>query len=153
MNQPDRLEIQERYEGLFKFLNEVFKKDQSDPHHSGALTCYEMLIERQNEFVGTPLENAFWNAVSLEKFHMAQSEADKGNTDNALQHLEIAYEASLKGGSREWEAYVRGTLCYFKNDIEGLEREIPNVGANENTLQRLLNGLRTRGSINYGKDY
>jgi hypothetical protein len=153
MKRADEQEIPDQYEELSKFLDLVFQKDQSDPQRSNAPICYEMLINRQNEFIGTPLEKAFWNAVSLEAFHMAQSEAMEGHIENTLRNLEIACEASHKGIRKEWEAYVKGTYCYFKDDIEGLKREIPNAGGNKDTLQRLLNGYMARGGINYKEDY
>jgi len=112
-----------------------------------------MLMERRHEFVGTALEKAFWNSVSLEAFHMTQNEAMRDNSGETLIMLEKAYEASQKGLSREWESYVKGTLCYFKNDIEGLKREIPNSGDNQITLRRLLNGLLERGAADYKRDY
>ena len=153
MNKPGQQEIPEQYEHLVRFLDQVFQKDQSDPQRTNAPACFAMLMERRDEFIGTPLEDAFWNAVSLEAFHTAQNAALIGDNKEAVKNLETAYTASHKGISREWEAYVKSTLCYFKNDTEGLKKEIPNAGESNKILQRLLNGFMARGGINYKEDY
>jgi hypothetical protein len=154
MDMPDVKEIAAQYGDLANFLEEVFVKDQDDPSHlNNASACYEMLMNRQADFIGTPLEADFWNAVSFEAFHMAQSEALKNNIENTLGKLNIAYDASKRGFSRSWEAYVKGTKYYFENDAEGLKEQIPHAVENSNVLKSLLHGLQSRKTINYSEDY
>jgi len=112
-----------------------------------------MLLAREKEFIGTHIEKFFWNSVSLESFHIAQTMALNGNLTDVKIFLLQALEAAKKAFSSEWLVYVKGTKYYFDGDIEGLRQEIPNSGDNRIVLERLLKGLISRGSIDYKKDY
>lgn len=136
-----------------QFLESIFRKDQRDQRRNNARACYEELIDKQKEFVGTVLEDEYWNEVSLEAFHMTQDEAMQGKTDRAIKNATIALEAARKGISKEWEAYVLGTLFYLQGDVAKLESLLVKDCDNKPVLKRLLAGCKKRGQINYREDY
>lgn len=149
------VEYSDEFNSLSQFLDEVFQMDQSDPQRSKAPECLKMLLAREKKFFGTPLEKFFWNSVSLESFHIAQSMAVNGDLTDVKSYLTQALESAKKAFSSEWLAYVKGTKCYFDGDIHGLQKEISNSDSEDyrKVLERLLNGYKNRGSIDYNKDY
>ena len=139
---------------LAKFLKDIFKMDQSDPGRSHAPECLQLLLDKKNDFLGTPLEKFFWNSVSLEAFHIAQNEALNKSSDGVKKYLSQSIHAAQKGISDEWFSYVNGTKCYFEGDMNGLRKEISKTkGANMKILTNLLSGYSKRGHVNYSEDY
>jgi len=149
----DEVEISDEHSELAQFLDKIFKMDQSDPNRIHATECLKMLLEGQQEFVGTPLEKSFWNSVSLESFHIAQQKAFEGNLKEMKSFLNQSLEAAKKGISDEWLSYVNGTKCYFDGDMEGLQKETSKGGMGKNVLKRLYKGYEKRRSVNYEEDY
>lgn len=137
---------------LREFLDEILELDQSDSEHSNAETCYNMLLSRQDEFIGSSVEAKYWNAVSFELFHIAQSAA-YNNIDQSRKFFSQSLDAAKKGISYEWLMYVQGTLYYLENNQAGLNQVIDEAGQNKDVLQRLLDGLSKRGEPNYKEDY
>lgn len=138
---------------LRRFLQEVFESDQSDPERKDAPECYAKLKSRERDFIGSPVEDEYWDAVSFEIFHIGQSKALAGDPQGAKSILLEAREAAEKGMSDEWLAYIEGTLEYLDNDKEALKQTMHRVKDNKPVLQRLLTGLEKRGSPNYRMDY
>lgn len=135
------------------FLEEIFTLDQSTPHRSNAEECYQRLLSKQDEFVGSAVEDEYWNAVSLELFHMAQIEAHNENVEQSRNYFSRALEAAKKGFSDEWLAYIEGTMYYLDNNQVGLEHVMNQADDNIHVLQRFLDGLKKRGAPNYKEDY
>ncbi len=127
--------------------------DQSTPHRTNAAECYQRLLSKQDEFIGTRVEDTYWNAVSLELFHMGQIEAQNENNEQAREHFSKALAAAKKGFSEDWLAYIEGTLHYLDNNQAGLEQVMNRVDLNFDVLQRFLAGLQKRGAPNYKQDY
>jgi tetratricopeptide (TPR) repeat protein len=138
---------------LRNFLEEIFKLDQSTPQRSNAEKCYERLLSKQDEFVESAVEDEYWNAVSLELFHMAQIEAHDENVGQARDYFQKALEAAKRGFSDEWLAYIAGTIHYLDNNQARLEQVMNRADGNIHVLQRLLEGLKKRGAPNYKEDY
>jgi len=147
------VELSDEFVPLSKFLDDIFQMDQSDPYHTQAPKCLELLLQKQYEFEGTPLEKFFWNSVSLESFHIAQQKAFEGNLKQVKSFLNQSMEAAKKGVSDEWLSYVKGTKCYFDSDMEGLQKEISKEGMGKDVLKRLYEGYVKRESIDYDEDY
>jgi len=154
-DQPNEneIELSDEHIELAQFLDDIFKLDQIDPNRIHATECLKMLLEREQDFIGTPLEKSFWNAVSLESFHIAQQKAFKGNLKDVKHFLNQSLEAAQKGVSDEWLSYIRGTKCYFDGDMDGLQKEISKGGMGKDILRRLYIGFKKRRSVNYSEDY
>lgn len=146
-------EIMRRENELRGFLEEIFKLDQSTPHRSNAEECYQRLLSKQDEFMGSAVEDAYWNAVSFELFHMAQIEAHNENVEQARNYFSKALDAAKKGFSDEWLAYIEGTIYYLDNNQAGLEQTMNRAKGNTHVLQRFLEGLKKRNTPNYKEDY
>lgn len=138
---------------LRNFLEKIFELDQSTPHRSNAEECYQKLLSKQDEFVGSVIEDEYWNAVSLELFHMGQIEAHNENIEQARNYFEKSLVAAKKGFSDAWLAYIEGTIHYLDNDQAGLEQVMNRADDNVHVLQRFLEGLKKRGVPNYKEDY
>lgn len=149
-NNPESFNKEKELRG---FLEEIFKLDQSTPQRSNAEECYQRLLSKQDEFVGSTVEDGYWNAVSLELFHMAQIEAHNENIEQDKNYFSKALDAAKKGFSAEWLAYIEGTIYYLKNNQTGLEQVINRADDNAHVLQRFLDGLKKRGAPNYKEDY
>lgn len=146
-------ELTSKENELRNFLEVIFKLDQSTPDRSNAEECYQRLFSKQNEFVGSAVEVEYWNAVSLELFHMAQLQAHNENSEQARNYFSKALEAAKKGFSDEWLAYIEGTIYYLDNNQAGLKQVLNRANQNIHVLQRFLVGLKKRGAPNYKEDY
>jgi hypothetical protein len=146
-------ELPDKEDELRDFLEEVFKLDQSTSDRGNAKECYRRLQSKESEFVGSVIEDAYWNAVSLELFHMAQIAAYDENDDQARDHFLKALDAAKKGSGDEWIAYIEGTIYYLDNNQAGLEQIMNRADGNVHVLQRFLAGLKRRGTPNYKTDY
>lgn len=146
-------ELPDKEDYLRDFLEEVFKLDQSTSDRGNAKECYRRLQSKENEFVGSVIEDEYWDAVSLELFHMAQITACDENVDQARDQFLKALEAAKKGSGDEWVAYIEGTIYYLDNNQAGLEQVMSRADGNVHVLQRFLTGLKKRGAPNYKADY
>ena len=138
---------------LAGFLKKVRNLDQSDLQRSKAKEALALLRSRKNDFIGTDYEKDYWNGISFELFHIAQGDALLENNQSAISKLEDSLKAAEKGPYRDWKFYVKGTLLYFKNDLNGLRQCIEKIDLNKEVLERLEKGLKERGTIDYLKDY
>ncbi len=152
-DQNDRPESPSKENELRNFLENIYELDQSTPHRDKAEKCYQKLLSRQDEFVGSAIEDEYWNAVSLELFHIGQLEAQNENIEQAKKYFAKSLEAAKKGFSDEWLAYTEGTIHYFDNNQTRLEQTINRANDNKAVLQRFLEGLKKRGEPNYKEDY
>lgn len=138
---------------LREYLRKIDELDQSTLERSHAKECYDRLVAREEEFIGSEVEDEYWGAVSFELFHMAQEKALSENTDQAKMYFSKALEAARKGFDDDWLYYIQGTIHYLDNNLDALENVIDNVHLNAHVLQRLLEGLKQRGAPNYKEDY
>lgn len=152
LERPSANESQE--EELQNFLKEIFELDQSDTARSKAKECLERLESREADFVGSSLEDAYWNEVSLESLHIGQTEAImNGDMEKSRKYFLKAKAAAEKGISDAWLAYIDGTLRYLDNDKVGLIETMDRAAENRSVLQKFLDGLNERGAPDYKVDY
>ncbi|MBI3618698.1 hypothetical protein HY213_01540 [Candidatus Peregrinibacteria bacterium] len=139
------------------FLDEIFQLDQADPERGTAFECYRRLQQRRADFIESALEDAYWNAISLEAFHIAQIEASEGNTAEALRYGDIALRAARKTArlyaQSDWIPYLEATRAYFLVDLHRLQELIAQCGKNRGVVKNLLTGLQERGTPEYRIDY
>jgi hypothetical protein len=149
-------------------LKEVFLADQSDIGRSKAPECYKTLLALRSKFAGTKLEPDYFNALSLECFHMGQHKAfaDR-DVPKALEQLKYSLnyaqecrhawvgrnEKYMEQGADEWSDYVQATITYLEGDVSRLEALQNKCGANQKTAARLFGGLKKFGTPDYSRDY
>ncbi|MBI2636508.1 hypothetical protein HYW84_04260 [Candidatus Peregrinibacteria bacterium] len=143
---------------LSDFLQEIFRQDQSDPARTKAYDCHEKLLARQGDFLGSELEDAYWDSLSREALHIAQIEAAmKHDHESALKYVRLAldYAGRVQSGfyTFDWINYLKGTEAYLLSDAERLQAIAEGCDANRNVLQNLLRGLRQSGAPDYARDY
>lgn len=142
---------------LIDFLEQIFRLDQKTPSRTNASECYKKLKSRERDFIGTEIEKEYWNKLSLELFHLGQTEAIKNQNTQAKEYFLEAQEAAKKGIDDAWLAYIEGTLFYLENNITGIKQTINRIAdkfpANIRILQSFIKGLKERGYPNYEKDY
>lgn len=141
-----------------EFLEHVFNLDQSTPGRDQAEKNIQLLLHPE---VATKLQEndelyfELNNLLSLSHFHVGQKNLLGGR--DAHEDLKKALETAEKiqeDGYEQWQYYIRATLAYLENDLpklESLEQQI--TDANKGVVQRLIQGLRTRGEIDYRADY
>lgn len=147
-----------------EFLDKVLELDQADPLRSAAHGNAALLEQEQvkAKFVGSELEEKYYNLLSFSRFHAGQIEAAKGSNDSALEHFRGALAASEKvkwEGFDTWGMYVRGTIAYLSSKTDVLRLIVKNFNVpeeevrNREILQNFLQGLEERGSPDYFADY
>jgi len=140
-----------------KFLEGVFALDQSDPERTHAYECHQKLIERERDVLGTAQEDIYWDALSREALHASQLEAGRGDHGAALEWVRkaIGYASRVQSEfyTFDWVDYLHGTEAYLSGDTERLQMLVRKCNANQAVVERLLNGLKTRGSPDYAHDY
>lgn len=100
-----------------------------------------------------PYERSESEQQSLDLFHEGQTLAAGGELEKALAKIEESLELASHNNDPEWVAYLEGTVAYLNGDLEKLKTFIDKAGANTVILQRLANGLETRGTVDYKEDY
>ena len=148
-------EIKLKPEDLRAFLEKVDSVDQSTLNRIHAESCYRELKARESSFIGSELEEDYYNALSLELMHIAQNNLLdlEGKEKESIALIEEAITAAKKGFSPEWTSYLEGTVFYLKNDPENVKKSISLAEENAPVLQKLYNGLISRGHPDYRLDY
>ncbi len=149
-NKESRLKPEE----LKAFLSKVYVLDQSTPDRIDAKECYEKLKAKESSFVGSEYEEDYYHSLSFELFHVLQSKLlNNHETSEAVKLLDEAISFSKKGWDTEWTNYLEGTASYLNNDPRKLKEHILPDKLNTEVLQRLFNGLESRGFPDYRLDY
>ena len=140
-------------------LEHIFEFDQKNPHEN-APQCLIELREIKDDFMNSELEDAYWNAVSIEYFHCAQAAAHIGDLQTAIVSINSALEAAKNIDSEfyndsgsDWIPYLESTLAYLQGNIEHVKELVDTCSLNRETVTRLLHGLKKRGTPNYAEDY
>jgi len=140
------------------FLEEIFRLDQSTSTRLDSYLNLEILTDTNLEclFMGD-LRSEYLNLLCLTYFHIGQLEAMSG-PNSPLSYFEFALEVS-KGVDWEdyddWKLYVASTISYFKQDLSALEKNynLMKDGRNREIVSNFIQGIKTRGGINYNEDY
>lgn len=140
-------------------LQRIFDQDQDQADgHSLARQCLLELRQPQEQFVGSPFEDYYWDAVSREELHIAQAEAQGGNLHIAKEYAELALASAKRAGSdfyaqSDWVEYLEATVAYFSKDLERLRIAVELCKKNRQVAERLLRGIEQNGNVNYVRDY
>lgn len=147
---------------LKEALNEILRTDQSDPGHTKAPECYKKLLQLKDVYVGKRLEPDYYNAMSIEAFHMGQNDAmDKQTEFLVLRRFEASLRYAKKAQkswtqtdyAEGWVNYLKLTIAYLKGERRRVEELHERCGYNAETAARLFNGLNKFGKPDYARDY
>jgi hypothetical protein len=142
------------------FLQEILAKDQASLDHQAAAHNIAVLTQKETQEFFTTHEayaDIYHNALSITYFHLGQLIA-KTNTTLARTPFAHSLDAALQIQNpehKDWQIYVRATLAYFDQDISVLEEAYSQLPGDKNkeVVGRLLQGLRSRGALDYAADY
>ena len=100
----------------------------------------------------------YYGFLSFTQVHVAQGMLSQNKIPEGVRLFEKAYDNAVAVGNpsnEDWRIYLRGTLLYLSGNTMGLEVCIRNIKSpnNKEVLERFLQGLQTRGTANYKKDY
>ncbi len=141
--------------------NSLIDMDQETPERDASVVNYEFLtdpdvvtfIESQPE----DIQKGYYRTLSFTELHIAQREAFNGNNEKALEILESSLEHAIKDSRfPENIEYRKGMIAYFKKDTGGMQSVLDSgyvTETNRKILKNMLNGLTTRGYVNYAEDY
>lgn len=152
---------------LMARLQGIFAADQSNRNRSKASALYAELQSMRDEYLGTNVEPDYHNALSLEVFHMGQTDClDRDNVAAGRKNFQLALghaEDQIKAVERIWGTvhmsytwwrdYVAFTIAYLDNDVSEARRLAELAKCSDKTIPRMLAGLVAHGGPDYKRDY
>jgi hypothetical protein len=151
--------------GPAEFRNALLELDQSTPDRKQSLENLKLLedeavvsfIEQQSQ----EIQNGYYRFLSFTQFHVGQYVAcEQRDQEKALGYFKATLDSFEKAGvdedyTEEWGIYIKGTIAYFKNDLEALKEchSLISTGKNGPVLHVLIQGIEKRGTPSYIEDY
>lgn len=153
-----------------EFLGELTRLDQSTDLHEECLnniTILEEEVIKKSLTADPKLSYAYYQDLRNFYFHAFQLQISN-NEIEAMENLEKADATSriLKDIDPNdydlFTPYISATLCYMKNDLEGLKTLLKTLKdadkddvlySNVNVVQHLYDGLEKYKNTNYMRDY
>lgn len=103
---------------------------------------------------------AYQDLLSLTYWHVGQKFAImKNNRVKAIENFTLAYESSLKAGSRRhraWRAYIQASIAYLKSDLKQVKinyAKMPLGDGNRQIIKNFIDRLERNEDPDYLIDY
>lgn len=142
------------------FLAVLMDLDQSEPSRLASIKNVELLTKPEIEaiFLDSEMESRYYSDLGFAYFHKAQ--IAEFEDKNGLSDFENALEMTLRASKIEdeqtdddWTRYIKATIAYLENNLNGLREIIQPGDLNESLLRNMVKGLETRGAPSYLEDY
>lgn len=148
------------------FRNILLEADQSTGDRASSQYTYYFLKEPiiENYFNKGDFKTNYFLFLSFTSFHFAQYVSiDKKNQTMALELFKESLSQLQKISKNEIDIdsilYHKATIAYFSQDLEEIEKlksqmnPKGNLSVNISVVERLINGIKTYGNVNYARDY
>lgn len=148
------------------FRNILLEADQSTGDRASSQYTYYFLKEPiiEKYFAKGDFKTNYLLFLSFTSFHFAQYVSiDKRNQTMALELLKESLSQLQKIPESEIDTdsilYHKATIAYFSQDLEEMEKlksqmnPKGNLSVNISVVERLINGIKTYGNVDYSRDY